>query len=133
MTNFQLRPDRVPEMIELLRRDAPEFFSSRHFQELGQKAATLPGIVCGAFTNFLCERLENNSSDTTATRIYFDIIEKWASFGDDAVENWIITEVYENVRLPKLGVEHFKSLLRPKSRSLWDEWVENPPEDRPAR
>lgn len=133
MTNFQLRPDRVPEMIELLRRDAPEFFSSRYFQELSPKSATLPGIICGAFTNFLCERLENNSPDTAATSIYFDIIEKWASFGDDAVENWIITEVFENVHLPKLGVEHFKFLLRPKSRSLWDEWLEYPPEDRLAR
>lgn len=130
MTNFQLRPDRVPEMIEMLRHKAPEFFSSTPYRELSPKSAQLPGVICGAFVNFICEKIQGNSSDAADTRKYFDIIEEWASLGDDAVENWIITEVFENARLPKLGIEHFKSLLHPKSRALWEEWLEYPPEDR---
>lgn len=130
MTNFELIPDRSPEIIlGTLRRKAPEFLKSDEYLGLsgpGKDLTGLPGLVCGAFTTFVCAKLERQEEADK----YFEIIEEWASSRDSNVENYLITEVFENVRLPKVGEARFKSELGPVSLQLYERWMEDPPEDR---
>lgn len=130
MTNFSLVPDSSPEIIlGTLHRKIPEFFSSETYlglKELGRDLETYPGLVCGAFTRFLCVKFESGQE----VEICFDVIEEWAATRDSNVENYLITEVFENVRLPKLGEDAFKNHLGPQSRELYEEWMEYPPQDR---
>lgn len=133
MTNFSLVPDRSPEIIlGTLRQKAPEFMSSeeyRSLQNLGGKLTESPGLVCAALTKFLCAKLERGD----AAEKYFVIIEGWASAENWHVENLLITEVFENVRLPAVGEQAFKDRLGPASLELYERWLESPPEDRLSR
>lgn len=130
MTNFKLIPDRSREIIlGALRQNAPEFFNTDEYLRLAKldpKLAEYPGLVCGAFTSFLCAKLEREED----VRKYFEIIEGWAATKDSYIENYLITEVFENVNLPTLGEERFKGNLRPISLQLYKHWMEYPPEDR---
>lgn len=132
MVNFILKPDNSGIIEASLRQFAPEFFDSDEFTslvELDPKLAELPGLLCGRFTSFFCRLLEERKS-APETQNYFDLIESWVRSDDSTVLNYIITEVFENVRLPSLGDSHFKSRLGPLARKLYEEWMEYPPEDR---
>lgn len=130
MTNFKLVPDRSPEIIlSALRQKAPEFFTSDEYLRLARldpKFKENPGLICAAFTKLLCTKMEKDEDVDK----YFDIIETWVSLKDAHVENYLITEVFENVNLQGLGEERFKDNLRPTSLSLYERWMEDPPEDR---
>lgn len=130
MTNFKLIPDRSPEIIlSALRQKAPEFFTSDEYLRLARldpKFKENPGLICAAFTKLLCAKLERREDADK----YFEIIEGWATTKDPEVENYLITEVFENIRLPKVGEARFKSELGPAAKQLYEHWMEDPPEDR---
>lgn len=130
MTNFNSIPDRSPEIIlRALRQKAPEFFTSDEYLRLARldpKFKESPGLICGVFTKLLCTRMQKDED----VERYFDILEIWATAKDAHVENYLITEVFENVNLPASGEEQFKDNLRPTSRQLYERWMEYPPEDR---
>lgn len=132
MVNFVLKPDNSDIIESSLRQCAPEFFDSDEYKSLvglDPKLAQLPGLLCGRFTSFLCRLLEEKMADSD-TQVYFDLIESWVRSDDSAVLNYVITEVFENVRLPNLGDSYFKSRLGMRAREFYEEWMEYPPEDR---
>lgn len=132
MVNFILKPDNSGIIESSLRQCAPEFFDSDEYKSLvglDPKLTQLPGLLCGRFTSFFCRLLEEKKVDSE-TQAYFDLVESWVRSDDSAVLNYVITEVFENVRLPGLGVSYFKSRLGPRARELYEEWMEYPPEDR---
>ncbi len=136
MTDFILRPDNSGLILASLRRALPQFFSSQEYEELkdsGRELAETPGLVCAAFTRYLCRILEGNLAPTASATSCFALIEEWASHSDPIVRNYVVTEIFENVRLPTLGERSFKDRLEDKSKKLYEEWMENPPEDRLAR
>lgn len=119
-------------MIPDLRSKAPEFISSNYFRRLDEKSAVLTGIVCAAFTRFICDMIDGGA-DEAKTKKYFDIIENWVASGDDSVQNWVVVEMFEVADVPTRGLQEFKDRLGAKSRELWEEWLEYPPEDRLSR
>jgi len=132
MVNFILKPDNSGIIESSLRQCAPEFFDSDEFKSLAAldpKLTQLPGLLCGRFIKFFCRLLEERQVDSE-TQVYFDLIESWVRSNDSAVLNYVITEVFENVRLPRLGDPYFKSHLGPLARALYEEWMESPPKDR---
>lgn len=126
MTDFVLRPDNSGLILASLRRVLPQFFSSQEYEELkksGRELAETPGLVCAAFTRYLCRTLEENPTMSSATSC-FCLIEEWASHTDPVIQNYVVTEIFENVRLPKLGEGFFKDHLEARSRKLYEEWME---------
>lgn len=130
MTNFKLIPDRSPEIIlSALRQKAPEFFTSDEYLRLARLDAKFkenPGLLCAAFTKLVCTKMEKDEE----VGKYFEIIEGWASTRDSHIENYLITEVFENVNLSTSGEEQFKDNLGPIARQIYERWMEDPPEDR---
>ena len=133
MVNFILRPDNSGLILASLRRVLPQFFDAPEYvrlKNLGRDLAEIPGLVCAAFARYLCRLLEMEPAEPTLANACFNLIEEWSSHSDPNVQNYVITEIFENVRLPKLGEAYFKQRLGENSRKLFEEWMEYPPEDR---
>lgn len=133
MSNFILRPDNSNLILASLRRILPQIFESEEYVRLkaaGRDLAETPGLVCAAFTRYLCRLLEKEPLKVAAIVACFNLIEEWASHKDPAIQNYVVTEIFENVRLPKLGEKYFKDHLGDNSKRLYDEWMDSPPEDR---
>ncbi|MDD5302159.1 MAG: hypothetical protein PHS14_03535 [Elusimicrobia bacterium] len=133
MINSILGPDNSGLFFSSLHRVLPEFFDSDEYKRLvalGGDLARNPGLLCAAFTSSLCRLLESGHAEDLAVIVSFDLIEEWSLNTDAQVQNYIITEIFENVRLPKIGEQYFKTRLGPASRKLYGEWMEHPPEDR---
>lgn len=132
-TNFVLSPDNSGIILASLRRVLPQFFDAQEYlalKALGQGMGENPGLVCAAFARFLCRHLENSSAEGGLVVACFNLIEEWALHIDPAIQNYVVTEIFENIRLPTLGEQAFKERLSEHSRKLYEDWMEYPPDDR---
>lgn len=121
--NFILQPDRSGIIESSLRQCAPEFFDSKEYASIARnpKLASMVGLLCAAFTSFLCRKIEGGA-DRSETQTYFDLIESWVKTQDSAVVNYVITEIFENVRL-LVDASAFKQRLGPAAHKLHEKWI----------
>lgn len=116
-----------------LRQRVPEFFDSRRYkslENLGKDLVHVPGLLLAAFTSYMCHLIEAGHSEDRNVKVGFELIEEWSQSADPVIQNYVITEIFENIRLPKYGEQYFKQRLGIAGRNLYEEWLEYPPEDR---
>lgn len=126
MPNFELRPDNSGLILASLRRIVPEFLDTEEYvglKNLGRDLAENPGLVCAAFARYICRILDAGSAHSNLVERCFNLIEEWASHSDPEIHNYIVTEIFENVRLPKSAEGQFRYRLGANSRHLYEVWM----------
>lgn len=126
MPNFKMRPDNSGLILASLRRVVPEFFDTEEYlglKKLGRDLAEIPGLICAAYARYICRILDGQTSHSNLVERCFNLIEEWASHSDQEIHNLIVTEIFENVRLPKSGERQFSDRLGASSRRLFEVWM----------
>lgn len=107
----------------------PGFAESPEYQALGSADLQLPGVVCGAFAQFL-SRLQKDAltgprSDGDAARLSaaYHVLEWLATSYDPDVINAIVVEIFENLDCEPHVLKAIKTHLGKASRQLYDKWL----------
>ena len=115
---------RVPELIVSA---IPEFAESPELARLRPDERVLPGLVCGAFADFLTrvqsEALSGPGASAIVDRCY-GALERLASSTDPAVRNVVVVEILENLDGSVELMTEFRRHLQPNSRMLFEVWIE---------
>lgn len=129
MTDFILVQRNYDNVPHLIIRRVPEFLNSLAFKSLTLEDRLLPGLVCASFTKFLVTiqkevgSKEKEEDVELLGRIYA-VIEEMASDKDPAVQNVVVTEILENINTDEITRKRIVSMLLPKSKALYDRWIE---------
>ena len=107
----------------------PGFAASPEYQTLGSADLQLPGVVCGAFAQFL-SRLQQDAltgprseGDAASLSAAYHVLEWLATSDDPDVINAMVVEIFENLDGEPQVVEAIKTHLGKASRQLYDTWL----------
>lgn len=129
MADFILRQREYNKVPEFLALELPGFPSSEEFQRLDAKLRNTPGLVCGAFKDYLVRLQEAevndkiNAQDVAELDRAYDAIEKLACSADPEVENVVVVEILEHLWCSEATLARIKQRLKPKSLALYNRWV----------
>ena len=108
---------------------APGFAESPEYKALSSADLQLPGVVCGAFAQFL-SRLQQNAltgsrSDEDAARLSaaYHVLEWLATSHDPDVINAVVVEIFENLDCEPDVLKAIKIHLGKASGQLYDKWL----------
>jgi hypothetical protein len=107
----------------------PGFAASPEYQALGSADLQLPGVVCGAFAQFL-SRLQKdtltaprNVEDAASLSAAYQVLEWLATSHDPDVINAVVVEIFENLDGEPQVLEAIKAHLGKASGQLYDQWL----------
>ena len=107
----------------------PGFAASPEYQALSIADLQLPGVVCGAFAQFL-SRLQQDiltgaRSDAAAASLSaaYHVLEWLATSHDPDVINAVVVEIFENLDGEPQVLEAIKTHLGKASGQLYDKWL----------
>ena len=130
MQNFVICPNNAEEVPCFLEKAAPGFSRSEEFLGLEPEFKKIPGLVCGAFKDYLVrlQGLAEKGSADPQTLVElekaYEAIETLASSNDPNVENLVVVEIYEHLALSNGALIRFKQHLKTKSLNLYKQWIE---------
>jgi hypothetical protein len=107
----------------------PGFAESPEYKALSSADLQLPGVVCGAFAQFLSrlqhDTLTGSKSEEAAARLAaaYHVLEWLTTSQDPDVINAIVVEIFENLDCEPQVLEAIKTHLGKASRHLYDRWL----------
>jgi hypothetical protein len=107
----------------------PGFAASSEYRALGSADLQLPGVVCGAFAQFLSRLQQDtltgaqNEEDTASLAAAYHVLEWLATSQDLDVINAVVVEIFENLDGEPQVLEAIKTHLGKASRQLYDKWL----------
>jgi len=122
-------PREYNHLPQLLVQKVPGFAESPEYKALGSADLQLPGVVCGAFAQFL-SRLQKdaiegirNEEDAASLSASYQVLEWCATSHDPDVINVMVVEIFENLDSEPPVLEAIKTRLGKASRQLYDKWL----------
>ena len=106
---------------EFLVQSVREFSASDEYLRLDDKDRRSPGIVCGAFSNYISRIYNNSGGGSVVLPSAFAAIESLSSIEDQTVQNLVVTEILENIRFDEFP--ELVQKLGSKSRALHERWL----------
>ena len=129
MASLLPTPREYSYLPQLLVQKVPGFAESPEYKALGSADLQLPGVVCGAFAQFL-SRLQKdaivgteNAERTASLSASYHVLEWLAISQDPDVINVIVVEIFENLDCEPPVLEAIKTRLGTASRHLYDKWL----------
>src|SRR6266436_9559365 len=113
---------------QLLVQKVPDFAASPEYQALVSADLQLPGVVCGAFAQYL-SRLQKDilarprsHEDVASLSAAYHALEWFATSHDPDVINAVVAEIFENLDSEPHVLEAMKAHLGKASGQLYDTW-----------
>jgi hypothetical protein len=129
MASLLPTPREYSHLPQLLVQKVPGFAESPEYKVLGSADLQLPGVVCGAFAQFL-SRLQKDASEgrrnkesTASLSASYQVLEWFATSHDPDVINVVVVEIFENLDGEPPVLEAIKTRLGKASRQLYDKWL----------
>jgi hypothetical protein len=129
MASLLPTPREYSHLPQLLVQKVPEFAESPEYKALGSTDLQLPGVVCGAFAQFV-SRLQKdaiegigNEEDAANLSASYQVLEWCATSRDPDVINVVMVEIFENLDGEPPVLEAIKTRLGKASRQLYDKWL----------
>jgi hypothetical protein len=129
MASLLPTPREYSHLPQLLVQKVPEFAESPEYKALGSTDLQLPGVVCGAFAQFV-SRLQKdaiegigNGEDAANLSASYQVLEWCATSRDPDVINVVMVEIFENLDGEPPVLEAIKTRLGKASRQLYDKWL----------
>jgi len=120
--NFILVGNKSNTVSEFLIQEVREFSNSDEYLRLDDEDRKSPGIVCGAFANYISRIYGEGGSIDSILDNAFNAIESLSSVHDSEVENLIVTEIFENIHFEEYPMLIQK--LGSESMALYKHWLE---------
>ena len=129
MASLLPTPREYSHLPQLLVQKVPGFAGSPEYKALGSTDLQLPGVVCGAFAQFL-SRLQKdaiegigNEEGAASLSALYQVLEWCATSHDPDVINIVVVEIFENLDSEPPVLEALKTRLGKASRQLYDKWL----------
>lgn len=129
MASLLPTPREYSHLPQLLVQKVPGFAESPEYKALGSADLQLPGVVCGAFAQFL-SRLQKdaiegigNEEGTASLSASHQVLEWCATSHDPDVINVVVVETFENLDSEPPVLVAIKTRLGKASRQLYDKWL----------
>jgi hypothetical protein len=123
-------PSAYAHLPQWLVHKVPGFAASPEYQALSSAGLQLPGVVCGAFAQFL-SRLQHDiltgassEEDAASLSAAYHVLEGLATSQDPDVLNTVVVEIFENLDGEPQVLEAIKTHLGKASGQLYDKWLE---------
>lgn len=119
--NFILIESESNKVSDFLVQEVSGFSGSDEYLRLDDEDRKSPGIVCGAFANYVSRIYGEGSNADSFLDNAFNVIESLSSIQDSDVENLVVTEILENIHFdvyPELIQK-----LGNKSKALHKRWL----------
>ena len=129
MASWFPMPSAYAHLPQWLVQKVPGFAQSPEYTALGSADRQLPGVVCGAFAQFLSrlqhDALRGASSDEEAASLAasYHVLEWLAASHDPDVLNVVVVEIFENLDCEPQVLEAIKTHLGKASGQLYDTWL----------
>ena len=118
--NFILVEGKSNTIPEFLVQEVSGFSESDEYLRLDDEDKKFPGIVCGAFANYL-SRVYSKGGNAAIMESAFKAIEALSSVQDSDVENLVVTEILENIHFDEYP--ELIQKLGSKSQALYERWL----------
>ena len=122
-------PREYNHLPQLLVQKVPDFAASPEYKALESADLQLPGVVCGAFAQYL-SRLQKdtlarprNHEDAASLSAAYHALEWLATSHDPDVINAVVVEIFENLDSDPHVLEAIKARLGKASGQLYDTWL----------
>ena len=129
MASLLPTPREYRHLPQLLVQKGPGFAGSPEYKALGSTDLQFPGVVCGAFAQFL-SRLQTdaiegigNAEGAASLSASYQVLEWCATSHDSDVINVVVVEIFENLDSEPPVLEAIKTRLGKASRQLYDKWL----------
>jgi hypothetical protein len=129
MASWLSIPRSYAHLPQWLVQKVPGFAASPEYQALGSADLQLPGVVCGAFAQFLSrlqqDALMGSPSDEDAASLSaaYHVLEWLAISQDPDVVNAVVVEIFENLDGAPQVLEAIKTRLGKASEQLYEKWL----------
>lgn len=119
--NFILIKDTSSKITEFLIQRVIGFADSDEYHLLDDDDRKYPGIVCGAFASYIC-RINGQGGETDVIiDNAFEVIESLCLTQYSDVEDYIVTEILENINFYEYP--ELIGKLKHRSKLLYDRWL----------
>ena len=129
MASWLPMPRAYVHLPQWLVQKVPGFAKSPEYKALGSADLQLPGVVCGAFAQFL-SRLQKdtltglrNVEDAASLSAAYQVLEWLAASHDPDVVNAVVVEIFENLDGEPQVLEAMKAHLGKASGQLYNKWL----------
>ncbi len=129
MASLLPTPRDYSHLPQLLVQKVPGFAESPEYKALGSADLQLPGVVCGAFAQFL-SRLQTdaiegrrNEEGAASLSASYQVLEWCATSHDPDVINVVVVEIFENLDGEPPVLDAIKTHLGKASGQLYDKWL----------
>jgi hypothetical protein len=129
MASWLQRPRAYAHLPQWLVQKVPGLAAAPEYKALGSADLQLPGVVGGAFAQFL-SRLQQDTltgprSDEDAARLSaaYHVLEWLATSHDPDVINVVVVEIFENLDCESHVLEAIETHLGKASGQLYDTWL----------
>ena len=119
--NFILIQDTSSKITEFLIQQVIGFADSDEYHRLDDEDRKYPGIVCGAFASYISRIYEQGGDIDLIIDNAFDVIESLCLKQYSDVENYVVTEILENIHFNEYP--ELIGKLKNKSKLLYDRWL----------
>ena len=110
---FELVPSRIGDLVARLRADAPEFFSSPHYEGMDD----LPQVTLGAFARYLVDQ-HDPTTIAAGLRIIGEFLNWNCSEATEAVEEGFFAVLKDNDTIGTVLIP----AMSDSSRSAYEKW-----------
>ena len=119
--NFILIKDTSNKITEFLIQQVIGFADSDEYHRLDDEDRKYPGIVCGAFASYISRIYGQGGDIDLIIDNAFDVIESLCLKQYSDVENYVVTEILENIHFNEYP--ELIGKLKNKSKLLYDRWL----------
>ncbi|WP_200348833.1 hypothetical protein [Halochromatium glycolicum] len=119
--NFILVEGASNKVSEFLVQEVSGFSNSDEYLRLDDEDRKSPGIVCGAFANYISRIYGERGNAGLVLDNAFNAIESLSSVQDSDVENLVVTEILENIHFDEYP--ELIQKLGSKSKALHERWI----------
>jgi len=119
--NFVLVEGKSNTVSKFLVQEVSGFSESDEYLRLDDEDKKFPGIVCGAFSNYLSRVYSEGRNADAIMESAFKAIESLSSVQDSDVENLVVTEILENIHFDEYS--ELIQKLGSKSQALYERWL----------
>ena len=124
MSNFIRRDKDAPWIPTTLVSRVTGFAEAPEYGNLRQYELDIPGVVCGAFAQYICRLfLEQREAVDARLQNALSVLEEISLSPDPEAVELVVTEVLENMDLNKEQIAALKSISGQKTKELIDKWI----------
>ena len=108
-------------IVDVINENCPEYFLSLEFTSMYLEDKNVVGLICSSFTRYWGRMLDSGDAPQFAKCV--NTVEILASSDDDMVENYVVTEILENLPEKMDSPDFVMKKFGSNTKKVYDRWL----------